>query len=345
MFETSAQFEKRKVDHIRIALSPLAQTEGQSGLDRVQLIHEALPELNFSDIQIQRTGFSRTLRSPIFISSMTAGHADSGVLNKRLARAAATRGWAMGVGSQRKELVDPNAASEWKQIRQEASGAVLLSNLGIAQVIQTPVSQIQKLVENLEAQALFVHLNPLQEVLQKEGTTNFKGGLKAIEVLCQKLEVPVLVKEVGCGISAATLQRLKNIGVYAVDVAGLGGTHWGRIEGYRAKENDLLYQVAQTFKNWGLSTVESLMAAQEVAGDYRVWASGGVRTGLDVAKLISMGAEMVGVAQPFLSAAIQGEEVLNATMERFEYELKVAMFCTGCEDLTALTNKRIWRWT
>ncbi len=354
MSETLAQFEQRKKDHIRIALDPQSQARGLSGLDRVRLIHEALPEINFSQVKISTQFLNQKLRSPIFISSMTAGHEQAGLINLKLARAAARHGWMMGVGSQRKELTSSEATQEWKKIRQEMSleshRAVMIGNLGLTQVIQTPVSQIQKLVDSLEASALFVHTNPLQEALQKEGTPHFQNGLKALENLCKEIEIPVILKEVGCGFSQSTFSKIRGIGLYGVDVAGLGGTHWGRIEGLRNSEDKLLFEAAKTFENWGISTVESLLMAREMSPDYCLWASGGVRSGLDVAKLLALGAEKVGVAQPILVAALSStkigdDEALDLVMQRLELELQIAMFCTGCDHLEQLSSKKVWTWT
>jgi isopentenyl-diphosphate delta-isomerase len=285
------------------------------------------------------------MSAPFFISSMTAGHRNGVEINRRLARAASEKKWMMGVGSQRKELTDSAASTEWKQIRKESPNAVLLGNLGIAQVIQSPVSQIQKLVDSLEAKALFVHLNSLQEALQPEGTPNFAGSLKALENLVSKLSVPVIVKETGCGFSKATCEKLKSVGVQQMDVSGFGGTHWGRIEGYRSEPGSLFFEAAQAFKNWGISTVDSLVNALEVFSPNSVWASGGVRSGLDAAKLLAMGATAVGVAQPILEATVVSEEKLLEKMAQFEFELKMAMFCTGILSLQKYQTTRVWTWT
>lgn len=349
MSESSSQFEKRKQDHIRIALDPRSQAEGQSDLDKVQLIHEALPNLNFKEVDTSTSFFSKKISSPIFISSMTAGHEKGLEINTRLAKLSAEKQILMGVGSQRRELADAEARREWQEVRKQAPGALLLGNLGIAQVIRTPVDQVQALVESLEAEALFVHLNPLQECLQPEGTTEFRGGAEAIENLVKKLSIPVIVKEVGCGFSEATLKRLYNLGVYAVDVSGLGGTHWGRVEGYRSEKTELLFQVAQTFENWGLSTVESLLNATKIDEKNVVWASGGVRDGLQAAKLLALGADMVGIAQPWLKAALEdsqkeGSESMNDLYEKLQLELKIAMFCTGVANLKEFKTKRVWKW-
>src|SRR6185312_258501 len=293
-------FESRKRDHIRIALDPrsqateILQAKNGAGFDRIQLTHEALPDFNFSDIQISQKYFGYEMAAPFFISSMTAGHQNGVEINRRLARAAAEKKWMMGVGSQRKELSDSDASLEWKQIRKESPKALLLGNLGIAQVIQTHPEQIQKLVDSLEAKALFVHLNALQESLQPEGTPHFAGGLKALEKLVKTLSVPVIVKETGCGFSAETCLRLRNIGVGHLDVSGFGGTHWGRIEGYRSEIGSLNFDAAQTFKDWGISTVQSLINAKDIYSSSSIWASGGVRSGLDAAKLLALGATAIG---------------------------------------------------
>jgi isopentenyl-diphosphate delta-isomerase len=344
MQEDSKLFENRKKDHIRIALSNEAQAQGFSGLDRVTLVHEALPEINFAEISISKKIFNQELKAPLFISSMTAGFEGSVLINSRLARAAQSMGWAMGVGSQRKELFDPQAAVEWKQIRTEAPNAVLIGNLGLTQLIHTDLSDIQRLVDNLQASALFIHTNPLQEVLQPEGTPQFRGGLDAIEKLAKKLSVPIIVKEVGCGFSDATLTKLKNRGIYGVDLAGLGGTHWGRVEGLRSETGNTLFEAAETFKNWGHATVDCLKSSNELNLDYKLWASGGVRTGLDAAKLLAMNAEMVGLAMPLMQAALESEQSLLKLMTRLEYELKIAMFCTGCSNLDELAKRMVWTW-
>ncbi|MGE5085251.1 MAG: type 2 isopentenyl-diphosphate Delta-isomerase [Bacillota bacterium] len=347
MNESNTQFENRKRDHIRIALDPRSQTEGQNGLDSIELVHEALPEMDFKEVDISTSfffsGTSVPLSSPIFISSMTAGHEKGREINEALARLSDRRQILMGVGSQRRELNDSNAAEEWAQVRKQAPKAKLLGNIGISQLIKTPIDQIRRLIESTEALALFVHVNPLQEALQPEGTPNFKNSLQAIENLVKLASVPVIVKEVGCGFSVQTLKRLEGAGVFAVDVAGLGGTHWGRVEGYRSEETEVLHQVAQTFANWGISTAQSVLNAQEARVSCEVWASGGVRNGLEVAKLLALGAKKIGLAKPFLEAALQGDEALEKLLNRLELELKIALFCTGSKNISELSNKRVIR--
>ena len=342
--ESNHQFESRKVDHIRLSLSDATQARGLSGLDLIELRHEALPDLDFDQISIAATVFGHPLATPFLISSMTGGHAESTALNRRLVRAAAARGWCMGVGSQRRELNDPAAAAEWAAIRVDAPDVKLLGNLGIAQLIQTPIDQIRRLCDAVGAVGLFIHLNALQECLQPEGTPRFRGGLAALTRLCRALEIPVVVKETGCGMSRSTLERLAETGVRAVDVSGLGGTHWGRVEGGRAAGVDpVRARAAETFGDWGISTVRAVLDAVET-GKFETWASGGVRTGLDAAKLLAMGSSLVGFANPILEAAVSGDEDLDRRMATLEFELRTALFCTDCANLSDLKTKRVWAW-
>lgn len=346
MAETTELFEKRKREHIQLALRDENEAIGRSQLEQIELIHEALPELDFEEISLKSKVLGQEVEKPLLISSMTAGHVGSVDLNRRLAVAAELRGWLMGVGSQRRELGDTEALGEWKAVRQVAPRVKLFGNLGIAQLIQTPTDKVKALVDGLEAAGMIIHLNALQECFQPEGTPQFKGGLKALERLARELPVPVIVKETGCGFSESTLARLKETGVRAVDVSGLGGTHWGRIEGQRALEKaPMLSDAAETFKNWGISTVESLQNAAKVApAPYEIWASGGARSGLDAAKLFAMGAKCVGFAKPILQAALADEATLLQTLEVIEHELKIALFCTGSKNLDFLRAKKVWKW-
>lgn len=358
MPERIGQFEQRKRDHLRIALDSRAQSSQGTGLDAIELVHEALPDLDFEDISTASQFQGQTLSAPYFISSMTAGHENGRRINLELARLSARRRLLMGVGSQRRELSDREASAEWTLIRKEAPGALLLGNLGLAQVIHASVDDVRRLIESLEALALFVHLNPLQECLQPEGTPQFKGGLQAISKLTEALKVPVIVKETGCGFSARTLKRLEGAGVFAVDLAGLGGTHWGRVEGLRVPAGDVREKASKSFADWGISTLESLANARDTAPAYEIWASGGVRTGVDVAKLIALGAKKVGLAQPWLEAFASNGAIglgasssqddvataLDKTADRLQFELKTSMFCTGSGTLEQLSTQECWSW-
>ncbi len=333
------QFEQRKQDHIALALMKDNQTDDLHQWDQHQLIHDALPDFNFEDINIQSIRFGHPVANPFFVSSMTAGHSDAGKINHHLMAACAESHWAMGVGSQRRELTDPNAAKEWSKIRQQHPNVVLFSNLGIAQLINTPLAQIQRLMESIQAQALIIHLNALQECIQPEGTPQFKGSWHALSQLVKHLKMPIIIKETGCGFSKQTLQRLNDVGVTAVDVSGLGGTHWGRIEGHRAQHHRIKQTASKTFQNWGIDTLQSIKNANDINPSYEIWGSGGVRHGLDAAKLLALKASSVGFAKPLLKAALSATDEVLTIMSTIEYELKVAMFCTGSRVLKDLQGK------
>ena len=341
--ESVQSFESRKSDHIDYSIDSRSQVKGSSQFNSIQFIHDALPEMNFSEVDISSEVFGKSLKTPFFVSSMTAGHNGAGAINSQLAQVCEKRGWFMGVGSQRRELFDDQAFKEWTNLRDKTPEVLLVGNLGLAQVIQTSVAKIKKLLDSMGALALFVHLNPLQEVIQEEGTPQFKGGVEALERLVNELDYPVVLKEVGCGLSTATLEKIRSLSLAAVDVSGYGGTHWGRIEGLRAKESRSQV-LGETFRHWGVPTVECLRNYKEASFTWPVWASGGVRDGLQGAKLLAVGAEKVGFAQPLLKAVMKSTEVLDETMSQLEEELKTTLFCTGCKNLEELKSKKVYRW-
>lgn len=330
------QFEQRKQDHITLALMPENQASERHTFDTLRFAHDAIPELDFEDICIKSQRFKHVVAKPFFVSSMTAGHQHAESINRHLIEACSISDWAMGVGSQRRELMDPSASKEWRILRADFPEVVLFSNLGLAQLITSPLAQVEQLCEALDAQALIIHCNPLQEVIQPEGTAQFKGGFDALAALVKCLSIPVIVKETGCGFSTKTLRRLHDIGVAVVDVSGLGGTHWGRIEGHRAHADAIRQQAAETFRNWGMDTISSLREAMAIQPCYEVWGSGGVRHGLDAAKLFALGATQVGFAKPMLEPALKNTDAVLAVMNAIEYELKIAMFCTGSQTLAGL---------
>jgi isopentenyl-diphosphate Delta-isomerase len=333
------QFEQRKRDHIELALLPANQSSELNAFDHYSLAHEALPDLNFDELSIQSIRFNQPIEKPFIISSMTAGHANAVNINHCLIEACAETNWAMGVGSQRRELTDIKAAYEWEILRRDFPNVTLFSNLGIAQIINTPLSAIQRLIDSLQASALIIHCNPLQESIQPEGTTNFKGSWDALKNLVKHLNSPIIIKETGCGFSQKTLVRLNDLGVSAVDVSGLGGTHWGRIEGHRATQHEIKKQTAVTFRNWGVNTLQSIKNAIAIQPNFEIWGSGGVRHGLDAAKLFALGATTVGFAKPMLEAALHSSNHVVQKMALIEYELKTAMFCTGSLMLSDLQEK------
>lgn len=331
-----SQFEQRKRDHIELALMPANQSSELNSFDDYFLVHEAMPDLDFNELCIKSKRFGKVVEKPFLVSSMTAGHSNALNINKRLIEACAQSNWAMGVGSQRRELTDNSAGQEWAALRSEFPSVSLFGNLGIAQIINTPTAAIQRLIDSLQAEALIIHCNPLQECIQPEGTPSFKGCWDALALLVQNLPVPIIVKETGCGFSKKTLIRLNELGIAAVDVSGLGGTHWGRIEGHRAIHDTQRHRAANTFRNWGIDTIQSVTNAFSINPQFEIWGSGGVRHGLDAAKLFTLGATTVGFAKPMLEAALESTERVLSEMSTIEYELKTAMFCTGHSTLSNL---------
>ena len=336
---SSRLFGQRKRDHINISL----KSQSQAFSDQFSFLkfqHNPLPEIDFHEVQLKTHVFGHSLNSPLFVSSMTLGHGDAPAINGIIASECRKKGWMMGVGSQRRQLFDPSAFKECESFRSDFPDMVLFGNLGLSQLITTPVDEVQNLVDSLKAQFMVIHTNPLQEVLQPEGTPRFRGGLKALGKICEKLSCPVVLKETGCGFSKESFKCLTGLGLAAIDVSGFGGTHWGRVEGLRQKETDIGYKVARTFSDWGLSTVESIEKGLESGFDGQLWASGGVRSGLDAAKLLALGASKVGYAQPILEAALGENENLSERMEQLDWELKVTLFCLGLTSVQSLVGRR-----
>lgn len=338
-----SDFEQRKKAHINLALDPRTQAQTASHFEKIKLVHEALPEINLSEVSIEAKLLENKFSSPHFVSSMTAGHQNSKTINLRLALAAAEKNWLMAVGSQRRELTDAKASAEWKAIKAQSPKTKFVSNIGLEELIQRPTSEILKLTESIDALGLYIHLNPLQEAFQNQNQANFKNGLVAIKKLCKASPIPILVKEVGYGVSKTTAQKLLQAGVEVIDVAGKGGTHWGVLEGLRDQSHTgLLADASLAFKDWGFSAVESLLHCKTLTKKNHFWASGGIRTGVDSLKCLALGARAVGVAQPLMKAALESDEQIINVMNRFDYELKVALFGVGVSTLKELAKKKVW---
>lgn len=338
--------DQRKDDHIRINLEEDVRFPTlTSGLERYSFTHNALPELDFCRLQTEQTLFGRRVRAPILVSSMTGGTEQAGTINRNLAIAAQARGLAMGVGSQRAGIEQGDTATTFR-VRAHAPDILLMANLGAVQLnYGYSVDQCRRAVEMIEADALILHLNPLQEVLQPEGDTNWAGLLPKIEAVCQQIGVPVIAKEVGWGINAHTARRLIDAGIAAIDVAGAGGTSWSQVEMHRAPDARLR-RLAGAFSDWGIPTAESLQTARRVCSEMGqqempLFASGGIRTGQDIAKCVALGASLVGLASPFLKRAVESAEAVVEEMELLEAEMRIAMFCTGCATLHDLRRPGI----
>jgi isopentenyl-diphosphate Delta-isomerase len=331
--------EQRKSDHIRINLEENVDFQSlTTGLEAYHFLHQAVPELDLAQLDTSVSFFGKTLKTPLLISSMTGGTEQAQRINYTLAEAAEAAGIAMGVGSQRAALEGDPAVIQTFQIRPLAPTTVLLSNLGAVQLnYGYTVDHCRRVVDMIEADALILHFNALQEAVQPEGNTNFKGLLPKIEQVCRTLPVPVIAKEVGWGFSEDTVRRLLEVGVAAIDVAGSGGTSWSQVEMYRAK-TELQRKVASTFVDWGIPTAETVLAARRAGPNIPIIASGGLRNGLDIAKCIALGATLGGMAGPFLKAAVNSLEAVLEQVQIVQAELSIAMFCTGAATIAALQH-------
>ncbi len=336
------QTERRKADHIRINLEEDVQFPRlTTGLERWRFMHQALPELDFRTIDTRVTLFGRTLNSPLLISSMTGGTPRARVLNRTLAQAAQDARIALGIGSQRAMIEDP-ALAETYQVRDVAPDILLLANMGAVQLnYGYGVDECRRAVEQIQADALILHLNPLQEALQPEGDGNFAGLLSKIEAVCAALDVPVIAKEVGWGISPRAARQLADAGVAAIDVAGAGGTSWSEVEFHRAQTPQQAH-VARAFADWGIPTAESIRHVRQAAPEVLVFASGGLRDGVDVAKCIALGAELGGLAGPFLKAADESLEAVRTLIAELRAELRVAMFAAGAGSVAELQRTPLY---
>jgi isopentenyl-diphosphate Delta-isomerase len=331
--------ESRKADHIRINLEEDVQFPRlTNGFERYRLVHRALPELDLGAIDTQVEVLGRRLALPLLISSMTGGTRQAMTINRNLAEAAQARGIAMGLGSQRAGLEQPETASTFR-VREVAPDVLLFANLGAVQLnYGYGPEHCRQALDMIEADGLILHLNPLQEALQADGNWNWSGLLRRIEEVCRSLTVPVIAKEVGWGISEGVARQLMNAGISAIDVAGAGGTSWSEVEAHRAP-SEHLRRLAHAFADWGIPTAEALLMAARGAPGIPLFASGGMRTGIDAAKALALGASVAGIASPFLKAAVVSSDEVTYAIDQFAAELRVAMFCTGAGRIAALRDE------
>ncbi|MEB3174228.1 MAG: type 2 isopentenyl-diphosphate Delta-isomerase [Cyanobacteriota bacterium] len=327
----------RKADHIRIALEEDVGAKAvTAGFERLALEHCALPDGDLDQVDLSLTLWGKTLKAPLLISSMTGGTAEAGRINQCLAEAAQALGIAMGVGSQRAALEAPELAQTY-QIRERAPDILLFANLGLVQFnYGYGMEEARRAVEMIGADALILHLNPLQEAVQAGGDRNWSGLWRRLEEITRQLTVPVIVKEVGNGISAGVAKRLEDCGAAAIDVAGAGGTSWSEVEAHR-QTDPRLKQIAHAFAGWGIPTAVSLRAALG-ATDLPIFASGGLRSGIDCAKALALGAALAGSAAPLLGPATVDAEQVYERFNGFLQELKIAAFCCGAFTLAQLAQ-------
>ncbi|MGA2286310.1 MAG: type 2 isopentenyl-diphosphate Delta-isomerase [Dehalococcoidia bacterium] len=327
---------RRKEEHLRIALNEDVAFRGlTTGFEEYYLLHQALPELDLRNVDLSTTFLGRSLRAPLVISPMVGGVEEAAHINRNLATAAQAAGIAMSVGSLRCAIEDPTLAATYR-VRNVAPDVLLFANLGAVQLNRGyGPRECRAAMEMVQADALTLHLNPLQEALQSGGDTDFAGLTDRIAAVCEALDAPVFVKEVGWGISDATARRLIAAGVAGIDVAGAGGTCWSEVERLRANDEKQA-NVAGAFTGWGIPTAESIRLVRQVAPELPLIASGGIRTGVDVAKALALGADIAGIATPLLKAANESAERAREFIDEVVEGLRIAMFCAGIGSIDAL---------
>ncbi|HLS59991.1 MAG TPA: type 2 isopentenyl-diphosphate Delta-isomerase [Virgibacillus sp.] len=329
---------KRKTEHIRLCLTENVEGVNKStGLEGISFIHNALPEIDFSTIALDTEFLNKPLKAPFLVSSMTGGSGLATEINQNLAKASEIKGWAIGLGSTR-ALLESKAHEDSFLIRKHAPSVPLIANLGAVQLnYGYGVEECQRIVDLTEADSLVLHLNSLQEVVQDGGDLNFANLLPKIEKICNQLTVPVGVKEVGFGIDGSVAEKLHNAGIAYIDVAGAGGTSWSQVERLRSQD-PLRKAAAEAFNSWGLPTKDCIVSVRSRLNETPIVASGGMKTGLDAAKAITIGANVIGYARQLLEAATESVEAVVREMEQIELELKMTMFGIGVQTIEELKN-------
>jgi len=333
------QTERRKSNHIRISLEKDVQAQyTTTGFEDVSFVHRALPEIGKEKIDLSVRVLNHAFSAPIIVEAMTGGTSEAVKINANIAQAVENLHLGMGVGSQRAAIESPELEKAYAIAREKAPTAFLIANIGAPQLVKGyGVKEAERAIEMIDADALAIHLNPLQEAVQPEGETNYRGVLKKIGEIAQALAVPVIVKETGAGMSSEVARMLEGIGISGIDVAGAGGTSWAAVEYHRAEriQDEFLQRLGKTFWDWGIPTAVSVVeVAQSV--HLTLIASGGVRSGMDVAKALALGADLAGAASPLLLPATKGPEEVQKTLHFMIEELKNAMFLVGAESIDNL---------
>ncbi|MEJ8777077.1 type 2 isopentenyl-diphosphate Delta-isomerase [Pseudogracilibacillus sp. ICA-222130] len=335
-----ADINVRKTEHIRLCLTDAVEGVNKTtGLEGISFIHNALPEINFHDIDLSTSFIGKTLKAPFLVSSMTGGSELASKININLALASEEKGWAIGLGSTR-ALLESDAHETSFLIRKYATTVPLIANLGAVQFnYGYGVDHCERIVERTEADSLVLHLNSLQEVVQDGGDLNFEHLLPKIEEVCKNISVPVGVKEVGFGIDGTVAKKLYDVGISYIDVAGAGGTSWSQVEKLRT-EDDLRKRAAEAFNDWGIPTKDCIVSVRSHLPETPIVSSGGMKTGVDAAKAIAIGADVIGYARALLKAATQSVEQVLEVMDQIEFELKMTMFGIGVSTIEELKNTK-----
>jgi len=327
----------RKIEHLEITLYKNVKfREKTTWLEYVHLIHCSLPEMNLEDVDTSINFLNRRIKYPIMINSMTGGPKETFIVNKMLAQAAEEYGIPMGVGSQRIALESKLARNNFRRLRKVAPSTILISNIGAVEATKLSPSEVRELVEMIDADALFIHLNPLHEALQWDGKPYYRNVVSAISKICDTIDVPVIVKETGCGISREVASMLIDAGVYAISVDGSGGTSWAAVEYYRATD-EALKSLCRAFWDWGIPTAASIIEAY--SANAKVIAAGGITNGIDIVKAVSIGAIMGSIARPFVKQAWKGMKYIREYIESLIREIKLTLFLTGSRKLLDVRSR------
>ncbi|MHA1863282.1 MAG: type 2 isopentenyl-diphosphate Delta-isomerase [Candidatus Thorarchaeota archaeon] len=327
---------RRKIEHIEICLDEDVQCRRSTMFEDIEFVHNALPEIDKDQIDLTTNFFGFKASAPLVIAAMTGGHPQTHGINERLAMAAEELGLPIGVGSQRAAVEDPALVDTFRIVRERAPSVPVIANIGA-----THVQAASEAISMIEADILAVHLNPLQEVIQPEGDCNSEGVIESIAAIVDSVDIPVIVKETGAGISSEVARNLEEIGIDGVDVGGVGGTSWAAVEYFRAlkEEDDVKAQLGLEFWSWGIPTALSIIMVLD-STELDVIATGGIRSGLDVAKALSLGAISAGLAHPVLRPAVHGSSLdVVVELERILEGLKVAMYLNGCSTVSDFSSK------
>ncbi len=323
----------RKKEHLTLCTAEDVES-GRAGFEDIRFVHNALPEVSKATLDTTATFLGHQFSNPLFIAGMTGGHPDTTRVNAALAEAAERLDIGIGVGSQRAAIENPKLIGSFSVVRERAPHAFVVANIGALQIKEYDLETVDRLIEMVDANALAIHLNFLQEAIQPEGNTDAEGCLDAIESVSQSIHVPVIAKETGAGISREVAKRLEQVGVSAIEVGGAGGTSWAKVEAYRAYDDPLLERLGTLYANWGIPTAVSILEASNLP----TIATGGIRNGLQAAKSIALGASLCGIGLPLLKPALNGPDHVIKEIKAVVEELKVAMFLTGCKALIDLRD-------